>query len=156
MNTLTIAAVITLREMNAIDLPAIYHLLAGEELRTEGILVTGTRYWGAFVEDQLVGMIGCEYGNGCGLLRSALVRPEWRSRSIGRLLTERLLNEARLSALRTVYLFSTGAGAYWRRLGFCEVPVAQVVSALPEAPQVKLFERLGWLPTEVAYGLCPA
>ena len=53
--------------------------------------------------------------------------------------------------LKAVYLFSTGVGDYWQRQGFKETSVSEVVHHMPGAYQVKLFDRLGWLPTEVAY-----
>jgi hypothetical protein len=36
-------------------------------------------------------------------------------------------------------------------LGFREVPVSELVAALPEAPQVRQYAALGWLSTEVAW-----
>lgn len=54
-----------------------------------------------------------------------------------------------------VYLFSTGAGGYFSRLGFRRVAVDEVVAALPDAPQVRRFSELGWLPREIAWRLDP-
>jgi hypothetical protein len=31
------------------------------------------------------------------------------------------------------------------------VPVSEVVAALPDCPQVNHFDRIGWLPTEIAW-----
>ena len=53
----------------------VLNFIAGNHLRPEGILEKGTRYWGAFVDNRLAGVIGCEYKNQYGLLRSALVIP---------------------------------------------------------------------------------
>ena len=36
-------------------------------------------------------------------------------------------------------------------MGFHEVPVPELVAALPAAPQVRHYDALGWLPTEVAW-----
>jgi hypothetical protein len=52
-----------------------------------------------------------------------------------------------------VYLFSTDAGEYWTRQGFYEVPVPELVEALPDAPQVHHYRNIGWLPTEIAWRL---
>ena len=49
------------------------------------------------------------------------------------------------------YLFSTEAGAFWSRQGFREVPVPELVAALPDAPQVRHYDQQGWLPDEVAW-----
>lgn len=55
--------------------------------------------------------------------------------------------------LPTGYLFSTGAGPYWMRLGFRETPAPELIAAMPDAPQVRRYDELGWLPTEVAWVL---
>jgi len=145
---------IMIRELTPEDLGRVNALMSCDNsLRPEGILATGARYWGAFGEDGLVGMIGCEYQNGRGLLRSALVHPRHRGEGLGRRLTEHLIGDSRSMGLRVIYLFSTDAGPYWERLGFRRVPVREVTDAMPDAPQVRLFHGLGWLPTEVAYAL---
>ncbi|MHB8065098.1 MAG: GNAT family N-acetyltransferase [Ruminiclostridium sp.] len=115
------------------------------------MLEKDTRYWGAFVKDRLGGVIGCEYENQYGLLRSALVDIQYRKMGIAERLTKVLLQAAEEKNLEEIYLFSTGAGAYWNRLGFEQVMVEDVVEKLANAPQVKLFEKLGWLPTEIAF-----
>ncbi len=139
-------------ELTAKHKPEVLALIATDDLRPEDILSEGTRYWGAFSGDhQLIGVIGCEYENEYGLLRSALVLREYRGCGIAARLTQTLLQAAREMGLKAVYLFSTGAGDYWKRQGFVDTPVSEVVSLLPGAYQVKLFERLGWLPTEAAY-----
>jgi predicted N-acetyltransferase YhbS len=66
-------------------------------------------------------------------------------------LVQHAVDAAVSAGYRRIYLFSTGAGAYWQRLGFREVAVAELVSAMLAAPQVKRYEVLGWLPTEVAW-----
>lgn len=131
--------------------PDVLALIATDDLRPEDILAKGTRYWGAVSDDSLIGVIGCEYVGRYGLLRSALVAHAHRNQGIAALLTQTLLQGAREMGLNAVYLFSTGAGDYWKRQGFMEVSVDEVVSFMPGTYQVKLFDRLGWLPTEVAY-----
>lgn len=140
--------IIELRENHK---PLVMSLIATSDLRPEDILAEGTRYWGAFAHHTLVGVIGCEYEGRYALLRSALVLHPYRGYGIAAQLTQTLLQAARDTGLKTVYLFSTDAGAYWVRQGFCKTSVAEVVQDMPGAYQVKLFDRLGWLPTEVAY-----
>lgn len=71
------------------------------------------------------------------------------SQGLGTSLVQHALTAA--TGYQHVYLFSTGAGAYWQRLKFQEVPVSELVAVLPEVPQVKQYELLGWLPTEIAW-----
>jgi N-acetylglutamate synthase-like GNAT family acetyltransferase len=139
-------------ELSANDRQSVLELLSvEEEMRTEAILAEGTRYWGAYAGGRLIGAIGCEYQGRYGLVRSACVEKQYRGGGVGAKLTQTLMQAARNSGLEALYLFSTIAGAYWLAKGFCEAPVAEVTERLPDAYQVKLFERLGWLPTEEAF-----
>jgi N-acetylglutamate synthase-like GNAT family acetyltransferase len=83
--------------------------------------------------------------------RSAGVLLPWRGMGIADALARAAIDAAARAGCRRIYLFSTGAGEYWRRLGFQEVPVPELVAALPETPQVRHYTALGWLPTEVAW-----
>ncbi len=49
-----------------------------------------------------------------------------------------------------MYLFSKDTGGYFERLGWREVPVAEVAVRLPQAPQVRRYEEIGWYPDEHA------
>lgn len=142
---------LTIRVINETEKHMALNLIAADHLRSEGILEKGTTYWGAFVNEELVGLIGCEYENECGLLRSALVAKKFRGQGIGQQLTRVVLNTAEQGELEAIYLFSTGAGLFWTTLGFEKTSVHEVIEKLKNTPQVRLFERLGWLPTEVAY-----
>jgi N-acetylglutamate synthase-like GNAT family acetyltransferase len=129
-------------------------LLAQLRLGTDNVLAPGTRYWLAEGSGgQVAGVVGLEYGVEDVLLRSAAVDPPLRGRGVGAALVRAALESASQCGYRRAYLFSTGAGPYWLKLGFREVPVPALVAALPDAPQVRRYEELGWLPTEVAWVL---
>ncbi|MFI6033517.1 GNAT family N-acetyltransferase [Streptomyces sp. NPDC051315] len=85
------------------------------------------------------------------LLRSVAVRPDLRGCGAARRLVERVLADTAEQGARTAYLFSTGAGAFWARLGFRTVPVDEVATALPGAPQVRQYRDAGTLADEVAW-----
>ena len=141
-----------IREAHAADTDAICMLLDSLGLVTEGVLLPGTRYWVAETEiGELIGVVGLEYGAEAVLLRSAAIHPDYQRLGIG----TALVNTAYIGALQDnrprVYCFSTDAQEYWAYRGFRRITVAEVLEALPDAPQVKLFDRLGWLPTEVAW-----
>jgi N-acetylglutamate synthase-like GNAT family acetyltransferase len=143
----------TIREAQACDAQAITTLLRNHDLRTEGVLEIGTKYWIAEEGPQIVAAIGLELGDTSVLLRSAIVAPDRHGRGIGGELTAQALSWARACGYRSAYCFSTEAGEYWIARGFCPCSVEVVVHALPNAPQVVLFDRLGWLPTEAAFQL---
>src|SRR5262245_25196406 len=141
-----------IREATSGEAERICALLAQMRLGTDSVLSPGTRYW--LAEDssgQLAGVVGLEYGAEAVLLRSAAVDPSARGRGIGAVLVSEALRSAAFDGYPRAYLFSTGAGLYWIKLGFCEVPVPELIAALPDAPQVRRYEELGWLPTEVAW-----
>ncbi|HEU5099821.1 MAG TPA: GNAT family N-acetyltransferase [Roseiflexaceae bacterium] len=139
-------------EASPADADVICEVLAESGLSSHAVLAPGTRYWLArYADGAPVGAIGLEVGAGAALLRSAAVRPAARGRGIGAALLRRALAEATTGGQKQVYLFSTDAGAYWSRQGFSEVPVPELVAALPDAPQVRHYDEQGWLPDEVAW-----
>lgn len=85
------------------------------------------------------------------LPRSVAVRPDLRGCGAARRLVEHVLTGAAAQGVRTAYLFSTGAGPFWSRLGFRPVPVAEVAHALPNAPQIHQYRTTGTLADEAAW-----
>src|SRR5215831_15073597 len=141
-------ATFSIREALGHEASRVIALLTHNHQSAQDVLVPGTRYWVAEdAQGQCIGTVGLD----AGLLRSAGVLPAWRGHGVGTALTQRALASARHAGYGAVYLFSTSAGAYWRRFGFREVPVSELVAALPEAPQVRQYATLGWLSTEVAW-----
>ena len=140
-----------IREATPGDLNSVRQLLQANELRSEGVLEDGPRYWLACNDTGCVGAIGLELGARSALLRSAVVSPTERRKGLGRALTETAWNWACENGYQAVYCFSTDAGSYWETRGFEQCAVDEVVSELPHAPQVRLFRALGWLPTEIAF-----
>jgi N-acetylglutamate synthase-like GNAT family acetyltransferase len=140
-----------IREAASADAGSIRTLLARAGLDSEDVPAPGTRYWLAEAGGVALGVIGVEYGANAVLLRSAAVRPDARGRGVGVALVDAVLAAAAGEGYARAYLFSTNAGPYWARRGFREVGVPELVAALPGAPQVRQYERMGWLPTEVAW-----
>ena len=144
----------TIREAEPREAERVCALLAQLHLGVDNVLAPGTRYWVAEGPGhELVGVVGLEYGAEVVLLRSAAVDPLARGRGVGAALVREALRSAASAGYARAYLFSTGAGPYWAKLGFRQIPVPELVAALPEAPQVRRYEELGWLPTEVAWVL---
>jgi N-acetylglutamate synthase-like GNAT family acetyltransferase len=148
---------IVIRGATAQDFSGLRTLLQSCHLITEGLFEPNTLFWLAewlaenLNQHSVIGVAGIELGQQAGLLRSVGVAPSFRSQGLGATLTHTALEGCRMTGRHVIYCFSTGAGDYWRRLGFHEVPVEEVIEALPRAPQVVVFERKGWLPTEVAW-----
>lgn len=133
------------------DRHAMVAVLGACGLSPFGILSPGTLYWVCRTEGELVGTCGIELGDGCALLRSLCVARERRRSGIAEQLVTRALLEASRLDLRDVYLFSKDTGGYFERLGWREVPIAEVITRLPQAPQVRRYEGIGWYPDERAF-----
>ena len=52
---------LVIKELSLSDKTLVLELISKSDLRTEGILAVNTRYWGAFMNNALIGVIGCEY-----------------------------------------------------------------------------------------------
>jgi N-acetylglutamate synthase-like GNAT family acetyltransferase len=91
---------VLIRKLNEKDRHDIFQLINTDELRSESILETGTKYRGAFFGNCLIGIIGCEYENEFGLLRSALVDKPYRGIRNAEQLTNVLLQSAKEDNLK--------------------------------------------------------
>ena len=142
----------TVRRATPTDHVAIAALIAHYAM-VAPVFDMASAWWVACADDggQVVACIGAEHGDGAWLLRSALVATSARGHGLGRQLTTALIGAAIQQHIQRVYCFSTDAGDFWQHMGFTEVPVAEVLAALPAVPQVAQFRQLGWLPTEVAW-----
>ena len=128
-------------------------LLRRNRLSAEGIDDPAARFWVILDGGQVVGVAGLEGSGENVLLRSVGIAPRLQGRGAGSRLVKEVLAEARAAGARRVYLFSTGAGHFWALLGFNEVPVPELVAALPGTPLVRLYTERGWLDSEVAWAL---
>lgn len=134
------------------DIPEIAGILQQADLLPYDLLSPQSRYW--VIRDdrqQIVATAGLEFGSKAALLRSVAVLPEARSQGLARALADYAFQEAASNGYHDVYLFSVHAGGYWQRLGFEEVPVAEMVEVLPDVPQVNRFAQIHKLETEIAW-----
>lgn len=143
---------ITVRTAGSQDFEAIVGLLKQADLMPQDVLAAGTCYWVAVEGGGLVvGCLGMEFGKGAVLLKSAAVLPAYRKRGLAQRLVGAALGFAAQQGCQAAYLFSVRSGDYWQRLGFTEVPVAELLAALPEAYQVRHFRQVGKLEHEHAW-----
>lgn len=134
------------------DYDRILALLQHVKLLTDDILLPGTRYWLAQTEHgEVAGCAGMEFGEDAILFRSLAVYEAYRGEGLALRLIQQALNEAKAAGKHHAYCFSTRAANYFQRIGFSEVPVAQLVDSLPNAPQVIRFTKIGKLATEHAW-----
>jgi amino-acid N-acetyltransferase len=113
---------ITVRPAAAEDLEVVKSLLDAAHLPLDGLEEQfGGGYAVAESGRQIVGAEGIEVYERSGLLRSAVVHPDWRGRGVGDVLTRDRLEWARRVGLDRVYLLTTTAELYFPRFGFQRV-----------------------------------
>lgn len=136
------------------DLEIVRAMLSGAGMLTEGLEWPPACYLVAYFGTEPVGVIGVEPSLDAALIRSVYVIGAMRGRGIGAGLVAAARKAAHTRGARSLYLFSTEAGDFFKRFGFVEVPVAQLVAALGVAPQVKHYRaRPDELAREVAWYL---
>jgi amino-acid N-acetyltransferase len=76
--------------------------------------------------ETLVGSGGLEFYGDMALLRSLAVSPELRGQQLGKQIMHDLLQQARTSNIREIYLLTLTAFYFFQKLGFTEVHRDQV------------------------------
>jgi N-acetylglutamate synthase-like GNAT family acetyltransferase len=133
--------------------------IARATLSRAGLITAGLEwppacYLVAYFGTEPVGVIGVEPSLDAALIRSLYVVDAMRGRGIGAGLVVAARKAAHTRGARSLYLFSSEAGEFFKRFGFIEVPVAQIVAALGATPQVKYYQtRPAELAREVAWYL---
>lgn len=124
---MTVASV---RPATGRDYPAVIGLLDAASLPVAGIAEELADFLVAEADGRIVGAIGLERYGDAALLRSAVVEAGERGAGLGAALVERLLDAARASGVRQIYLLTTTAERYFPRFGFALVARDQVPSAV--------------------------
>jgi amino-acid N-acetyltransferase len=113
---------ITVRPASGADLEAVKALLDAAQLPLDGLEEQfGESYAVAEAGGEIVGAEGIEVYERSGLLRSAVVHPDWRGHGVGDVLTRDRIEWARRAGVDRVYLLTTTAESYFPRFGFTRV-----------------------------------
>ncbi len=125
---------ISLRQAGSGDWPAVESLLLGNKLPTEGARENLATYLLAISNGEIVGCAGAEVYGTVALLRSVAVASGLHKKGIGRLLVERMIQEARARDIASLHLLTVTAPEYFAVYGFKrgkieEAPVALKASA---------------------------
>lgn len=120
-----------LRSATDRDLAACRAILAACELPTRG-LERGfpAGYVVAEAGDMIVGCAGVEHYDVAGLLRSVAVASTARGSGLGGRLVHDCIARAREQGLASLWLLTTTAPAFFRRIGFATVDRAEAPAAL--------------------------
>ncbi|WP_407540744.1 GNAT family N-acetyltransferase [Deinococcus radiomollis] len=128
-----------IRAATPADYRAVLKVMQDAGLDTDGVMVLGTTYWLMEKDGEAVGAIGLEHGDGVSLLRGAAVSPTVRGQGLGRALVMSAVTHAQLRGDKSLYMFSTGGD--WESFGFTQIPLAIVMSDIPDAPQVTHYRQ---------------
>ncbi len=128
---------VELRRATPGDAAAVERLLAAQDLPTAGVAAWLDHFWVAEQDAALVGVAGVELYGDAALLRSVVVEPSWRSSGLGRLLSERAIQEAGTAGARDIYLLATTAESYFPRLGFARIRRELAPAALFESAEFR-------------------
>jgi N-acetylglutamate synthase-like GNAT family acetyltransferase len=126
----------TLRAARRSDLEAVVAIVREAGLPTAGLM---DAFPGGYVVvssgSGIIATAGLEVHDRVGLLRSLAVVPTQRGAGLGRLVVEDRLRAAREQHLDAVYLLTTTAADYFRRLGFEDTSRSAVPNALRSASE---------------------
>src|ERR1043165_2798634 len=100
---------------------AVIGLLQSEKLPVEDLTNNLENFLTATDNDFIVGAIGLEIYESTGLLRSLVVRPEYRKMKVAAALINELETQARNTGLRSVYLLTETAQGYFLKKGYTTV-----------------------------------
>ena len=112
------------------DLDGLKNFLRANSLPTVGLEDCYENFFIAVDEGRWVGVAGYEAYNQSALLRSVAVDKTLRGQGYGRALVEAVLQDARKRGVRTMYLLTETAGAYFQLLGFESIDRSRIEQAV--------------------------
>ena len=120
------------------DLRGALDLLGRAELTAQDVSEGWGHYFVVREDDgRVVGVAGLELHGEDGLLRSVAVDEDYRGQGLAAALVEAVVDRARRVGLRSVYLLTTSARAYFERHGFSDCPREAAPSLIRDSWEFK-------------------
>ena len=126
-----------IRKATPDDLPAIYEIVRGTKLPTEGIADHVSNFLVAEFDGKVVGTIGLEIYQSTGLLRSAAILPKLQNRGVGNRLFNVLIDYAKEEGISELFLLTETARDYFARKGFTEISRQEVRAVILSSEEFK-------------------
>lgn len=118
------------------SLDDIFPLLTGCDLPVTDISVLSPpHFFGFRVEGSVVAVIGLEQFQSVGLLRSLTVHPGYRGRGLAQALVRYVESFADLHGVESLFLLTTTAEAFFRKLGYCSASRQEAPQAIQATSQ---------------------
>jgi len=112
------------------DLAQLEALLRANHLPTEDCAELVQHYCASYAGDELIAAGAIEPVANCGLLRSIVVRDDYRGRGLAQRITTHLLDQARDEGRLLIYLLTETAQSFFADLGFVPMARADVPKAV--------------------------
>lgn len=109
--------------------------LVAADLPTEDLAEPGRSFFRFDRDGDVVGFGGFELYGPDALLRSVVVVPERRGTGVGTDVSQQLIALAREAGAEQVYLLTTSAAGFFRRLGFAQVDRIEAPAAILSTQQ---------------------
>ena len=122
-------------ELPRTELVTVQALLRAHQLPDEDCADPALYFCAIFDGSELIAAGGLEPAASCVLLRSVVVRPDYRSQGLARRITDHLLARAVAEERLEVYLLTETAEKYFALLGFQTVDRSEVPAAVARTRQ---------------------
>ncbi|PPG93530.1 GNAT family N-acetyltransferase [Rathayibacter rathayi] len=145
-----------LQRVGPTDVDEVRAFLADADLTLAGLDSSSVRVWlERDASGRTVGSTGWESSadGRHALIRSVAVAVDRRGNGAGSRLARHALADAARSGARRAWLFSRRSGPFWQSLGFAPAERDELVVALADTHQVRLFAESGQLARETAWSL---
>jgi amino-acid N-acetyltransferase len=110
-------------------------LLRDNNLPAEDCAAQAQNFFGIFDGDELIAAGGLEPAADYVLLRSVVVKKQYRASGLARSISEYLISLAEAEGRQAVYLLTETAGSYFQKLGFAPMSRADVPVAIAQTRQ---------------------
>ena len=114
---------------------ALISLLQSERLPVEDLPQDLSNFYMAIDNGSIVGAIGLEIYDRSGLLRSLVVKPEYRKMKIATSLVDELEKQARTFGINEIYLLTETARNYFSKIGYEETGRDEAPASLKESSE---------------------
>lgn len=130
MNTET-----TVEALDSSDLSRVETLLEANSLPHEDIRDGPADFYGIVEDGEVIAVGGLEAAGSVGLLRSVVVEESHRDRGLGTQMCGAVEDTARDEGVRSLYLLTTAAAAFFRERGYAELERSEAPPAIRETTE---------------------
>lgn len=133
----TLTLPLTFQSASRKDWPAIRLLLSSQGLPLEGAYAHLQHFQINLFNDELIACGGLEVYGQDALLRSIAVKPAAQGQGCGQQLVTHLIEAARATGIKRLYLLTTNARQYFQQFGFRDIPASKLPVGLQASSQLQ-------------------